>query len=57
MKLRGLEAIAKAADRDQEDRFVGFYFDLLAQAADMDVDCAWCHKMLLAPDLPQQLLA
>src|SRR5665213_1269182 len=57
LKLRGFEAVAEATHRGQKHRFIGFCFNLFAQTPHVDVNCARRYKMLLAPDLPQQLLA
>ena len=55
--LRDFEAIAKSPDCGQKDRFVRLEFNLLAQAAHVNVHRAGRHEMLLAPDLAQKLLA
>src|SRR5207237_1176342 len=52
-----LKPVPESAHRSQILRIVGFSFDSLTKPADVHVDRAWAHVMLLAPDLLEQLLA
>lgn len=57
VKLRSLEAVTEAPNCGQKYRFIGFCFNLFTQSPHMDVNRPRRSKMLLAPNLAQQLLA
>src|SRR6185312_716944 len=54
--LRRFEAVTEPPQRGEKHGLVRLFFDLFAQAADMDIHRSRSDEMLLAPHLLEKLL-